>query len=201
MPKTLENLDVAVYSYRLASADMRYAEIAEREIYLRIDPQAGLVFQGEISGSSPGSFIDLSQILLEYAMSCEGCREKSVTSAAVTRFGKQLGEILVVKTYDTIAELSPKEKLSSAFNCVLNSMNAAFIEESKEDHLEYSLDCCPLSECSKRTGLSPSVEMAHLSFIALCKSLVMELAPDWVLVQPSEGDTNIPNYKIVIDSA
>jgi hypothetical protein len=200
MIETLEIQDAPVYSFALASADMRYIEIGEREIFLRNDPKAGLVFRGEISGCGPGCFVDLSEILLEYAMSCEGCRERSVASKEVTRFGEHLAEVLVEKTYHDITELPTPEKLSSAFKCILNSMSAKYIEESKEDHLEYSLNCCPLSECAKSTGLSRSVEMAHLSFTALCKSLIKALAPDWELMLPSETDTNIPIHKIVITS-
>jgi hypothetical protein len=200
MTETLEIQDAPVFSFALASADMRYIEIGEREIYLRNDPEAGLVFRGEIFGCGPGCIVDLSEILLEYAMSCEGCREQSVASEEVARFGEHLAEVLVEKTYHDIAELPTPEKLSSAFKCILNSMSVTYIEESKKDHLEYSLDCCPLSECAKSTGLSRSVEMAHLSFTSLCKSLIKALAPDWLLMQPSEGDTNIPIHKIVIAS-
>ena len=200
MTETLEIQDAPVFSFALASADMRYIEIGERDIYLRNDPKAGLVFRGEISGCGPGCFVDLSEILLEYAMSCEGCREQSVASEEVTRFGERLAEVLVEKIYHGIAELPTPEKLSSAFKCILNSMSATYLEESKEDHLEYSLDCCPLSECAKSAGLYRSVEMAHLSFTALCKSLIKALAPNWVMMQPSESDTNIPIHKIVITS-
>jgi hypothetical protein len=198
MTETLEIQDTPVFSYAIASADMRYIEIGERDIYLRNDPEAGLVFRGEISGCGSDCFVELNEILLEYAMSCEGCRDQSVTSQEVVRFGEHLGEVLVTKTYKNIAKLPTTEKLSSAFKCILNSMSATYIEESKEDNLEYSLDCCPLRECAKSTGLSRSVEVAHLSFIALCKSLIKALAPDWVLMQPSEVDNSIPIRKIVI---
>ena len=198
MTEIVESQDAPVFSYALASADMRYIEIEKREIYLRYDPEAGLVFRGEISGCGPGCFVDLNEILLEYAMSCEGCRVESVASEEVVRFGEHLGEVLVTKTYQDIAELPTTEKLSSAFQCILNSMGAQYIEESKADRLEYSLDCCPLSECAVNTGLRRNVEMAHLSFTALCKSLIGALAPNWALMQPSEGDTNIPIHKIVI---
>jgi hypothetical protein len=198
MTETLEIQDTPVFSYAIASADMRYIEIGERDIYLRNDPEAGLVFRGEISGCGSNCFVELNEILLEYAMSCEGCRDQSVASQEVVRFGEHLGEVLVAKTYKNIAKLPTTEKLSSAFKCILNSMSATYIEESKENHLEYSLGCCPLRECAKSTGLSRSVEMAHLSFIALCKSLIKALAPNWVLMQPSEKDNSIPIHKIVI---
>ena len=200
MPETSDIQDAPVLSYVIASADMRYIEIGKREIFLRNDPKADLVFQGEIPGCGPDSFVDLSEILLEYAISCEGYREQSVVSEEVTQFGEQLGEILIAKTYHNITELSPTEKLSSDFKCVLNSMSVTYIEDCKENHLKYSLDCCPLSECAKSTGLSRSVEMAGVSFTALCKSLVKALAPDWVLMHPSEEGTNIPIHKIVIAS-
>ena len=198
MPETLEIQDAPVFSYVIASADMRYIEIGEREIYLRHDPDAGLVFRGEISGCGPGCFVDLNEILLEYAMSCEGCREQSVASEEVVRFGEHLGEILVAKTYHDISDLPTTEKLSSAIKCILNSMSVKYIEERKEDHLVYSLDCCPLSECAKSVGLSRSVVMAHLSFTALCQNLIKALAPNWVLMEPSEEDANNPIHKIVI---
>lgn len=199
MPETLEIQDLPVFSYVLASADMRYIEIGEREIHLRNDPKAGLVFRGEISDCGSGCFVDLSEILLEYAMSCEGCREqKSAGPGEVIRFGEHLGEILVAKTNQDIAEMPAPEKLSSAFKVILNSMNATYIEENKEDHIEYTLDCCPLSECANKAGFSRSVEMAHLSFTALCKSLIKALAPNWELMQPSDEENNIPIHKIVI---
>ena len=200
MAETMELQDAPVFSYPLASADMRYIEIEKRDIYFRGDPEAGLVFQGEISGCGPGCFITLNEILLEFAMSCEGCREESAASEEVVRFGEHLGEVLVDKIQPDISELSTAEKLSSAFKCILNSMGAKYIEQSKEDHLEYSLDCCPLSECASSTGLSRSVEMAHRSFTALCKCLINALAPDWVLMEPSEEDTHIPIHKIVLTS-
>ena len=200
MIETLKFQDVPAFSYKLASADMRYIEIGEREIYLRNDPNFGLVFRGEIPGCGSDCFVELNEILLEYAMSCEGCREQSTAPLEVARFGEHLAEVLVANTYGDIAELPTAEKLSSAFKCILNSMSAKYVEKSKPDYLEYFLDCCPLSECARNTGLNRSVEMAHISFVALCKSLISALAPNWVLVQPAEEDTQNPIHRIFITS-
>ena len=198
MIETLEIQNSPVFSYAIASGDMRYIEIGEREIYLRKDPEAGLVFRGEISGCGPECYIELNEILLEYAMSCEGCREQSVASKEVIQFGEHLSEVLLA-IYDP-GSVEPKtvEKLSSAFKCVLYSMGAKFDEEIKAEQIEYSLDCCPISECASNTGLNRSVEMAHLSFVALCKDLIKGLAPGWALIQPTEADNAIPIHKIVI---
>jgi hypothetical protein len=48
------------------------------------------------------------------------------------------------------------------------------------------------------TGLNRNVDMAHLSFVALWKSLISNLAPGWVLMHPSDEDKEIPIHKIVI---
>ena len=198
MAETLEIQDTPVYSYPIASADMRYIEVGERDIYLRDDPDVGYIFRGEIPGCGAEYFVGLNEILLEYAMTCEGCKERSVASKEVMRFGAYLGEILTLKLYPDIADLTTAEKLSQAFKCVLTSMSAKYIMESKDLQLEYSLDCCPLSECAKDTGLGRSFEMAHLSFTALCKSVISALAPDWVLAKPTEEENNIPIHKIII---
>lgn len=196
MSEILEIRDVTVITYALASADMRYIEVGEREIYLRYDPQIGLVFRGEISGCGQACDVDLSEILLEYAMSCEGCQERSVAPTKVIRFGKHLGESLARTISLVVAEMDAVHKLSYGFNCILKSGKGKFIEEYSTDRLEYSLDCCPLSECASKTGFNRSLEMAHLSFTALCKSMLNSLAPNWLLAQPSEDHTNIPIHKI-----
>ncbi len=48
------------------------------------------------------------------------------------------------------------------------------------------------------TGLNRSVEMAYLSFLALCNSLITRLAPGWTLVHPSAVEINIPIHRILI---
>lgn len=201
MPESMEIQEAPVLSYTLASADMRYIETGVREIYLRDVPEVGFVYRGEIPGCGPGCFVDLNEILLEYAMSCEGCKEEDTALEEVARFGVQLGEILVAKTQQDIVDLPTTDKLSRVFECILNSMSAAYNLESEKDRLEYSLNCCPLSECAKNTGLGRNVEMAHVSFTALCKTVLQALAPEWALLQPSEGDAHLPIHKIVIASS
>jgi len=198
MTETLDIQDVPVFSYALASADMRYIEIGEREIYLHNDPKAGLVFRGEIPGCGPECYVNLSEILLEYAMSCEGCSKQDLAAEMVIRFGEHLGDAYVEKTQHYAPELPTSDKLSNALKCILNSMSSTYIEDKKVDRLEYSLDCCPLSECAKNTGLNRSVDMAYLSFIAICKSLINGLAPNWELIYPSENENNIPIHRILI---
>jgi hypothetical protein len=198
MAETLGIKDTPIFTYTLASADLRYIEIGEREIYIYQDPDKGWVFRGEVPGCGSACDADLSEILLEYAMSCEGCRDNSIASTMVSQFGTYLGKSLAGRVLPDIEGLDPVGQLSYGFKCILNSGKGNFIEESSTDRLAYSLDCCPLSECASKTGFNRSVEIAHFSFTALCKGLANSLAPDWELLEPSENSTNTPIHKLII---
>jgi hypothetical protein len=198
MNETLDTQAAPVFSYTLASSDLRYIEIGERQIFLRDEPGKGLVFRGEITGCGPECDTNLSEILLEYAMSCEGCSRAELATEMITHFGDHLGQVYVDNIGKDSQEHDSTEQISSALSCILNSMEAKFIEEIKSASLEYSLDCCPLSECAKDTGLNRSVEMAYLTLIALLNSILDRLAPEWTLVRPSSVEINIPMHQILI---
>ena len=200
MTEIMEFEKSPVFSYPLASGDMRYIEIGEREIYLRNDPDNGLVFRGEISGCGSKCYVELNEILLEYAMSCEGCREESKAGEEVSCFGEHLGKILVAHTRNAVTDLPVEDKLAYSFKCILNSMSSKYQVGISEDRLDYSLDCCPLRECARNTGLNRSVEMAQISFVALCNHLIQSLAPDWELIEPT-AKSDIPIHKIIIAAA
>ena len=199
MNETLETQDAPVFTYALASADLRYIEIGEREIYLRREPEGSLIFRGEIAGRGPDCYINLSEILLEYAMSCEGCSRAELATEMITHFGDHLGQIYVEYSDQNISDLDPQEKISSALACILNSMGAKFVAAIQPDSMEFSLDCCPLSECARDTGLNRSVEMAYLAFIALVNSVLSRLSPEWSLKRPSAVEINIPMHQILIN--
>lgn len=200
MTDSLDIQDTPVYSYPIASGDMRYIEIGERDIYLRNDPESGLIFQGQIAGCGPKCHFELNEILLEYALSCEGCRDQGLATKEVIQFGKYLGEVLGETIAHQHKDSPDSQKISNAFKCVLNSMSANYIEHIKSDRIEYRLDCCPLSECARNIGLNRSITMAYISFVALCRSLIKNIAPGWELKKPNEEGSDIPMHKIVISS-
>ena len=113
--KKVKIKEAPLLAYVIASADMRYIEINEREIYIRQDPVVGIVVRGEISGCGAGCYADLSQIFLEYAMSCEGCSDQTEGEKSVTRFGARLGAILAARLSEDYIGLSTIDQLSQAF--------------------------------------------------------------------------------------
>lgn len=198
MNETLDKQDTPVFSYTLASADLRYIEIGEREIYLRREPGGSLVFRGELADRGPESYINLSEILLEYAMSCEGCSRAELATEMLLHFGEHLGKIYTDSAAQESRAISQAERISAAMICILNSMQAKFTEELQANSINYSLDCCPLSECGQATGLNRSVEMAYISLLAIINTILERFAADWTLVSPSTVELNIPMHQILI---
>ena len=187
-----------LYSYTLSSMDMRYIEIGRRDIYLRNEPDLGLIFRGEFSGCGSSCFADLNEILLEYSLSCEGCWEDEEARKKVERFGRDLGKILVNNTFQDISKLSDTDKIIRAFKCIFNSMNVKYSLVQNGNYLQYTLVYCPLRESAQKTGLIRGVELAHLAFVSLCKNILKILTTNWVLLKPSEQESGLPINKIVV---
>jgi hypothetical protein len=187
-----------LFSYVIASGNMRHIGINEREIYLRDDPQLGPILQGEVPQCGPDCYANLSQILLEYTMSCEDCRDHAVTAKHVDQFGQRLGEQLIVNFYDVVPVIPDIDRLSETMDIILKSMGVSFEKELTVDHLRYELDQCPIHTVANKSGSNLWVAPAHRAFVALCSCVVRTLAPEWALVQPSEPDTDVPLKNILI---
>jgi hypothetical protein len=171
-------------AFFIASADMTYSEIAEREVYLLGDPELGYAIRGEIVGCGEGCYTDLNQILLEYALSCEGCIDQQSAEASIANFGRRLGTLLVSRLPLNDPALADFERLSRAFVCVLDSMSVPYNMAHMPERLQYTLDYCPLCEAGQITGLNRELELARYGFAALCQSLVSALAPGWSVLKP-----------------
>lgn len=185
-------------SYVIASSNMRYIGINEREIYLRDDPQLGLIIQGEVPQCGPDCHANLSQLLLEYTMSCEDCRDHAMTAKHVDHFGDQLGEKLITNLHDVIPVTPDIDRLSEIMDIILNSMGVSFDKELTVDHLRYELAHCPIHAAAKKSRSNLWIATAHRAFVALCSYVVRTVAPEWALVQPSEPETDIPLDNILI---
>ena len=187
-----------LFSYVIASGNMRYIGINEREIYLRHDPQLGLIMQGEIPQCGPDCYADLSQMLLEYTMSCVDCRDHAMTAKYIDQFGDRLGGELIANLYDAMPETPELDRVSEVMDIILNSMGVEFQLEQTADHLRYELAHCPIHEAARNSRLNLWVPTAHRALVALCNCVVRTLAPGWALVQPSEPETDVPLDTILI---
>ena len=176
--------DKPLLAFFIASADMTYNEIAEREVYLLGDTELGYALRGEIAGCGEGCYTDLNQVFLEFALSCEGCIDQQSAEASIAKFGRRLGTILVGQLPLNDPVLTDSERLSRAFACVLDSMSVPYEVQLTQDRLQYTLDYCPLCESGQVTGLNRELTLARYGFAALCQTLVSALAPGWSVFKP-----------------
>jgi hypothetical protein len=195
-PSTQES---QLLSYVIASSDMRYIEVNRRNVYLHHDLELGLVIRGEIPGTLPSCDAGLAFMLLEYAMSCQDCKDRPMTAAAVDRFGERLGQALIDKTQPYIVETTPTDRLIRTFEILLRSMGSRYTLHLAPDEIYFTLADCPLHAAAGQTALNLQVAMAHRAFVALCDVALATLAPDWVRLKPAERETEKPLLEMLFN--
>lgn len=176
-------------SYPMAGPGMRYIEVNVRKVHLRNVADRGLILRGEVPDCGPNCYIDLSQILLEYALNCGGCKDGLIAEEMADQFGQNLGKALLTKLPIGLSEAAVADRLSDVFKIILDSMNVPFVPTQASDSLRYDLAHCPIHLAAKSGGLSLGIGRAHRIFVALCECILSNLAADWTLVEPSERET------------
>jgi len=169
--------------YPIASADMYYCEVNQRDVCVCDDPEKGLRIWGEIPSGGTVTAVDLCQIFLEYAMYCQTWRDLSQAYCAMQEFGECLGVALARYIQDSVLIERAANPGAYALESVLKSMNAHFTVEQVGPELRFIVACCQLQETAEHTGLM-EVELAHYGINALCQSLIHAIDPDQVVHAP-----------------
>jgi hypothetical protein len=185
-------------AFFIASADMTYNEVAEREVYLLGDAEYGYALRGEISGCGEGCYTDLSQVFLEYALSCEGCIDQESAEASMAKFSRRLGMLLASQLPLNDADLAIDERLARAFACVLDSLSVPYDTMHTPDRLQYTLDYCPLCEAGQVTGLNRELSLARYGFAALCQSLASAMASGWSVLKPLPEEADFDLLEVIL---
>ena len=173
--------------YCIASADMYYCEVNQREVCVCDDPAKGLRIWGEIAGEGAITAVDLCQIFLEYAMYCQTWRDLSQGYCAMQKFGECLGVALARYVQDNVPIGRAANPGAYALECVLKSMNTRFTIEQVGPELHFVVTGgCQVQETAERTRLM-EVELAHYGINALCQSLIKAIDPNLVVHAPLDA--------------
>lgn len=181
--------DVRLFTYTIASGDMRFIPVNERIVFLRHDPQVGPIIRGEIAGCGPECHANLSQVLLEYALSCAGCEDLRHAGELVDCTGERLGRIVGTKLLREMPTAAITERVTGTFSCLLRSMGVAFEMRSASSGLHYSFVACPLRQAAQQTGLGQALASARRGFAAICAGMLHIVAPDWKVTQPARHES------------
>lgn len=198
--KNLRVRESSLFTYVIGSADVWFSGVNERTLYLRNDPDLGPVVRGEICDLGPDCHANLGQVLLEYALSCEGCQVQDKSSELLVCLGERLGTIFAKKLYQDqdLVNLPILERVCGAFDFILQSMDLEFRMVQTADGIRYDLNCCPLVETAQQTGLLQGLVTARRGFIAICESMLALLAPEWEMIRPKASQANEPLREIVL---
>jgi len=170
-------------SYALASADMYYAEMERRDIFLSCNEQGNFIIWGKTADGEPSTKIDLFQIFLEYALYCCSWASAEDTFCNMQGFGERLGRSLAKQLENDILLSISRKSAGQILKNVFETVDTHPSVENVDAGLRVIVTDYPLEKAAKRSGLW-DVELAHCGINAMCQSLIRCTNPS-LFVSPS----------------
>jgi hypothetical protein len=171
--------------YTIASADMYYSEMGQRDVFICVDGQKGFCIWGEMSGAGPSSAINLCDIFLEYALYSKSWCSSEEARYNMVSFGERLGRSLGKYFQKNFPGMVSGDVALKALECILAEMNASPSIEHSESEVCFVVSDFPLEEAARHSGLR-DVELAHYGINAMCESLVHTMNPSLTISVSSE---------------
>jgi hypothetical protein len=172
-------------SYVIASGDMFYTEANQRVIYVEDDPVGGFRLWGMIPGLETTAAANLSQVLLEFSMTCDTSGNLLQAYRTMDAFGKRLGEELAIKMVAFTPAKSAASRAAAALQCILESLPVSFTIQREGGQVNYVLEHCPLCKEAERVGIR-QVELAHHGLNSLIQSQLQAFDPSLTVRIPTD---------------
>jgi hypothetical protein len=169
--------------YPIASSDMYYAEIGQRDIYAWDDPRRGFRIWGELTGGGAETSIPLCEVFLEYAMLCQSSGDETQAYYQMESFGTGLGKTIAIYILDNVLGNAISNPGACALECLLESLNLNFTLHQIGPELRFIICECPFEQTALRTGL-PYSELTHVGINAMCQALLHVIQPELPIETP-----------------
>jgi hypothetical protein len=173
-------------SYVIASADMYYAEMEKRDVFLSCDEQGNFHIVGKSVDGDPSATIDLFEIFLEYALSCCSWADKEETLFNMQDFGERLSRSLVKQLENSVMLSKSRSSVSHILRYIFETVDAHPIVENIDSGVRFIISDYPLEKAAERSGLR-DVELAHYGINCMCQSLVRCINPKLSLRASSDA--------------
>lgn len=173
-----------LFRYMIASADMYYSELEQRDVFLGNDEYGNIRIWGEIADGGPSTKIDLCEIFLEYGLYCCSWCNAAEAFYHMQDFGERLGYSLAKYIIENPALLAPENSAVHALEYIFDTMGACFSTEHSEAGTRLIITDCPLEKTAERSGLR-NIELAHYGINAMCQSLIHVMNSDAKLIVSS----------------
>jgi hypothetical protein len=178
---TMVHLNPVIFEFTITSADMRSLDQNQRRIGLLKDEDGKLFVRGEVPGCGAECNANLSEVILEFIMSCERCSNPEILDHYLESFSAQVSNAIVLHTMED----NPEAHLKSSLECIFGSMNGEFLITFPEGN--FGFDECPICAASKRTGIQRGLRAAHLAFFKLCQQTLQSISTEYALVPVDEN--------------
>jgi hypothetical protein len=183
MPASIQTKPTLICRYPIASTDMYYNEIGQRDVYAHDDLVHGFQIWGELTGAGDQTAITLCEIFLEYAMFCQTGFDEGQSYALMESFGSGLGQAVAMYMLDNIFLDGFPNPGVCALECVLETLRVDFTIHQIGPELRFIICDCPFDKTAGQTGL-PQSELAHAGLNALCQGLLKIIQPELPVASP-----------------
>jgi hypothetical protein len=183
MPALIQTKATLICRYPIASSDMYYNEVGQREVYVCDDLLHGFQIWGELSGAGEVSGISLCEIFLEYAMFCQTGYDEVQAYALMESFGSGMGQAVAIYMLDNIFLNGFPNPGICALECVLETLKVNFTIHQIGPELRFIICDCPFEKTASQTGL-PQSELAHVGLNAMCQGLLKVIQPELPVASP-----------------
>jgi hypothetical protein len=163
-------------SYVIASADMYYAEMERRDVFLGCNEQGSFRIWGKMTDGEQSTSIDVFEIFLEYALYCGSWADTEETLHNMQDFGERLGRSLAKQLENNILLSSLRNSACQMLKYILDTVDAHPCVEDVDAGVRVIIMDYPLEKAAKRSGLW-NVELAHCGINSMCESLIRCMNP------------------------
>ena len=163
-------------SYVIASADMYYAEMEQRDVFLSCDEQGNFCIGGKMADGEPSTTIDLFEIFLEYALYCCSWAGGEEALYNMQDFGERFGRSLAKQLENNVLLFKSRNSASYILRYIFETVDSHPAVENVDAGVRVIITDYPLEEAAKRSGLW-NIELAHYGINSMCQSLIRCLNP------------------------
>ncbi|MGZ6316893.1 MAG: hypothetical protein ACXWNQ_06500 [Anaerolineales bacterium] len=174
--KQFEPSTLRLFQYVVASADMFYSELEQRDVFLGSDENGHVRIWGEIADGGPSTKVDLCGVFLEYGLYCCSWCGAGEALYHMQDFGERLGRRLARYLQENPHLLDTEDPAISALEQLFGTLGACFSEEYLPTGIRFEVTDCPLEKVAKSSGL-PYVDIARHGINAMCRTLILALEP------------------------
>ncbi len=185
-----EPVGVKLCQYSVSSGDMYYAELEQRDVLLGKDHAGHIRIWGQGSSGGSSARIGLCRIFLEYALYCSSWCNAAEARYHMENFGERLGRGLALYMKENPDLVARDDPTIRALEQIFGAIGAEFTEDHLQAGVRFLVSHCPIEDAAKRSGL-PHSEIARHGLNALCRRLIHEMNPGWIVVTAMDSQPEL----------